>query len=86
MRDPASASPSVSANIPKVPEIFRVLVSILILPPPSVLVDFWVIVALIWAFFCMSMVSALISIFPGAPAPLVCVVKLVFSSRFRVWL
>ena len=86
MRSPASASPSVSANIPRVPEILRLLVYISILPPPSLLVDSWVIVALILASFPMSMVSASISIFPGAPAPLVCVVKLVFSSRFRVWL
>ena len=44
---PASASPSVSANIPKLPEILRVLVYILILPPPVSLLDSWVIVALI---------------------------------------
>ena len=86
MRDPASACPYVSANIPKVPEILRVLVSISILPPPSLLVELLVIVALIWASFPMSMVSASISIFPGAPGPLVCVVKLVSSLRFRVWL
>ena len=86
MRSPASASPSVSANIPRVPEILRVLVSISILPPPSVLVESLVIVALILASFPMSMVSASIFMFPGAPAPLVCVVKLVSSSRIRVWL
>ena len=86
MREPASASPSVSANIPKLPEILRVLVSISILPPPSLLVESLVIVALILASFPMSMVSASISICPGAPAPLLCVVKLVFSSRRRVWL
>ena len=83
---PASASPSVSANIPKLPEILRVLASILIRPPPFSLVESWVIVALILASSPMSTVLASISIFPGAPFPVVSVVKLVPSSRFRVWL
>ena len=49
----------------------------LILPPPSVLVDSAVMVALILASCPMSMVLALTSIWPGAPAPLVSVVRLV---------
>ncbi len=84
VRVPASANPAVSANIPRVPEMLRVLADISMLPPPSVLVDSAVTVALIWAFTPMSMVLALMLILPGAPSALVSVVMLVFWSRFRV--
>ena len=83
VRVPASANPAVSANIPRVPEMLRVLANMSMLPPPCVLVDSAVTVALIWAFCPISMVLALISIWPGAPTALVSVVRLVFWSRFR---
>ena len=47
MSVPASAAPAVSANIPSEPEILRVLANMLMLPPPSSLVDLAVTVALI---------------------------------------
>ena len=49
MRVPAFAAPAVSANIPRVPEINRLLALMVMLPPPSVLVESAVTVALIWA-------------------------------------
>ena len=80
---PASAKPAVSANIPRVPEMLRVLANMSMLPPPSLLVESAVTVALIWASWPMSMVLAWISIWPGAPAPLVSVVRLVLWLRLR---
>ena len=81
---PASAAPAVSANIPRVPEISRSLALMVMLPPPSVLVESEVTVALIWASWPMSMVLASMLIEPGLPAPRVSVVRLVFCLSVRL--
>ena len=80
---PASASPAVSAKIPNCPEMFSALVSMVILPPASVLVLVAVAVALISAFGPMFVLLALMTMFPALPALLVSTDSLVLRSRVR---
>ena len=84
VRDPASAIPSVSANIPSFPEISSSLALIVMLPPASVLVAPAFAVALSWAFSPIFSVSELMLISPAFPALSVSVVRLVPFVRSKV--
>lgn len=75
---------SVSANIPSFPEMLRVSVLIVMLPPSPLLVEPITTVAVIWESSPMSTVLASMVMSPEFPAPVVSVMRLVLWSRLRV--
>ena len=85
MRVPAGDTPLVSAKIPSLPVKSKLEVLIVIEPPPSVLVEVSVAVALISASLPMVRLGVAIDISPGLPAALVSTVKLPPSVKSTDW-
>ena len=81
MRVPAGDTPLVSAKIPSLPVKSKLEVLIVIEPPPSVLVEVAVAVALISASLPMVRVSEVMVMSPALPAAEVSTVSLLFVSR-----